>query len=58
MWEGPLGGAFIRTGTIGQILGKDVFLLLVCHGGFVRVWYQLHTAEDSFGYAIEWKLKP
>ena len=48
----------MRMGIIGQKPGGDVFLLLVCHGGFLRACYQLHTAEDPFGYAIEWKLKP
>ena len=58
LWEGLLGGAFMRMGTIGRKPGKDVFLLLVYHGGFLWACYQLRTAEDPFGYAIEWKLKP
>ena len=53
LWEGPLGGAFMRMGTIGQKLGKDIFLLLVCHSDFLWASYQLCTAEDPFGYAIE-----
>ena len=58
LWEGPLGGALTRMGAIGQKPGKDIFLLLVHRGGFLRACYQLHNAEDPFGYALEWKLKP
>ena len=55
LWEGLLGGAFMRMGTIGWTLGEDVFLLV--HGDFCGR-YRLHTAEDPFGYAVEWELKP
>ena len=48
----------MRMGAIGWTLGEDVFLLLVRCGGFLRACYQLCTAEDPFGYAIEWKLMP
>ena len=48
----------MRMGAIGWKLDEDIFLLLVCRGGFLRACYQLHTAEDPFGYAIKWKLKP
>ena len=58
LWEGPLGGAYMRMGTIGWKPGKDIFLLLVCHGDFLWACYWLCTAEDPFGYAEEWKLKP
>ena len=48
----------MRMDAIGQKLGKDVFLLLVCYGNFLRAYYRLRTAEDPFGYTKEWKLKP
>ena len=48
----------MRMGAIGQKLGEDVFLLLVHRGSFFQACYQLRTAEDPFGYAVEWKLKP
>ena len=48
----------MRTGIVGQALGEDVFLLLVHRGGFLWACYCLSTAEDPFGYTIEWKLKP
>ena len=35
-------------GTIGQTPGKDIFLLLVHHSGFLRACYQSRTAEDHF----------
>ena len=47
----------MRMGDIEQTPGKDMFLLLH-RGGFLRACYQLCTAEDPFGYAVEWKLKP
>ena len=47
----------MRMGAIGWTLGEDVFLLLVCHSGFLQACYQLHIAEDPFGYTVEWKLK-
>ena len=53
LWEGLLEGAFIRTGTIWQTPGEDIFLLLVYCGSFLRARYWLRTAEDYFGYAKE-----
>ena len=48
----------MRKGAIGQKPGEGVFFLLLHHGGFLRVCYWLFTAEDPFGYAVEWMLKP
>ena len=49
---GPIRGAFMRMGAIGQKPGKDIFLLLVHHGSFLQACYWLRTAEDPFGYTI------
>ena len=55
---GPIKGCLHEDGAIGQKPGEDVFLLLVCRGDFLRASYWLRTAEDPFGYAVKWKLKP
>ena len=33
---GPVKGCLHEDSAIGQKLGKDIFLLLVCHGNFCR----------------------
>ena len=48
----------MRIGTIEWKQGEDVYLLLVCHSSFLWASYWLRTAEDPFGYAVKWKLKP
>ena len=48
----------MKAGAIGWKPGEDVFPLLVCRSDFLQACYRLHTAEDTFGYTEEWKLKP
>ena len=54
----PIKGCLNEDSAIGQKLGEDVFFPLVCHSSFLQASYWLCTAEDPFGYAAKWKLKP